>query len=31
MLAKVGKEFFMVAKLGIGSFTRREKRIWKLP
>ena len=31
MLAEVGKEFFMAAKLGIGRFTRRELRIWKVP
>ena len=31
MLVEVGKGFFMVGKLGNGSFTRREWRIFKLP
>ena len=31
MLVEVGKGFFMVAKLGNGSFIRREWRILKLP
>ena len=30
MLAEVGKGFFMVARLGNWSFSRREFRIWKL-